>query len=103
MKKEVKLTRKIFSLLRSVKCPRFLHQFGPKTYELAQHVFGLLVKEVCQMSFRRVSSLLSMLGFEVPSYSALCKRRKKIPAKLWQDLLNLTAGVCSGKIAVLRE
>jgi len=100
MKKEVKLTKKIFSLLSSAKFPRFLHQFGPKTYELAQHVFGLLVKEICQLSFRRVSRLLSLLGFEVPSYSALCKRRKKIPAKLWQDLLNLTAGVCSGEIAI---
>ena len=100
MKKEVKLAKKIFSLLSSAKCPRFLHQFGPKTYELAQHVFGLLVKEVCQMSFRRVSNLLSMLWFDVPSYSALCKRRKKIPVKLWQDLLNLTAGVCSGEIAI---
>ena len=100
MKKEVKLTRKIFSLLSSAKFPKFLHQFGPKTYELAKHAFGLLVKEVCQMSFRRVSNLLNLLGFEVPSYSALCKRRKKIPAKLWQELLNLTAGVCSGEIAI---
>ena len=41
-----------------------------------------------------------MLGFDVPSYSALCKRRKKIPAKLWQELLNLTSGVCSGEIAI---
>ena len=52
------------------------------------------------MSFRRVSQLLDFLGFEAPTYSALCKRRKKIPVKLWQDLLNLTSGVCSGKIAV---
>ena len=100
MKKEVKLTKKILSLLSSAKFPKFLHQFGPKTYELGQHVFGLLVKEVCQMSFRRVSNLLNSLGFDVPCYSALCKRRKKIPVKLWQDLLNLTAGVCSGEIAI---
>ena len=100
MKRETKLAKKIYSFLRARNYPRFLHQFGPKTYGLAQHVFGLLVKEVCQMSFRRVSSLLSMLGFDVPSYSALCKRRKKIPVKLWQDLLNITAGVCSGDIAV---
>ena len=100
MKKEVKLTKKIFSLLSSAKFPRFLHQFGPKTYELAQHVFGLLVKEICQMSFKRVSNLLKMLVFDVPSYSALCKLRKKIPVKLWKDLLNLTAGVCSGDIVI---
>lgn len=100
MKKEVQLTRKIFSLLSSAKFPRFLHRFGPKTYELAQHVFGLLIKEVTQMSFRRVSNLLRKLGFCVPTYSGLCRRRKKIPANLWQELLKLTAGVCSGEIAV---
>lgn len=100
MKKEKNLAKKIFSLLRARDYPRFLHHFGPKTYELYQHVFGLLIKEVTKMSFRRVSNFLQMLGFDVPSYSALCKRRKKIPVELWQKLLNLTAGVCSGDIAV---
>jgi len=41
-----------------------------------------------------------MLGFEVPTYSALCKSRKRIPVSLWQRLLNHTAGVCSGFIAI---
>jgi len=100
MVKEVKLVKKLYSLLNRASVPKFLHQFGPKTYKLAQHVFALLVKEVCQMSFRRVSNLLELLGFKVPTYSALCKRRKKIPSKIWQDLLNLTAGVCSGFIAI---
>lgn len=100
MKKQTNLAKKIYSFLRARKYPRFLHHFGPKTYELAQHVFGLLFKEVAQMSFRRASNMLRMMGFKIPSYSALCKRRKKIPVKLWQELLNLTAGVCSGEIAI---
>ena len=100
MKKEILLVKNLSSLLKQTKCPRFLHRFGPKTYELAQHVFGLLVKEVTQMSFRRVAKFLKSLGVDCPSYSALCKRRKKIPAGLWQELLNLIAGVCSGEIAV---
>jgi len=100
MKKETKLTKKIFSLLRAVGVPRFLHHFGPKTYDSRQHVFTLLVKEVCQMSFRRVSKLFSLLGFKVPTYSALCKSRKRIPVGLWQRLLNHTAGVYLGFIAV---
>jgi hypothetical protein len=100
MKKDMKLAKKIFSLLRARNYRRFLHQFRPKTYELAQQVFGLLFKEIAQMSFRRVSKILEMLGFEVPSYSALCKRRKKIPTRAWQELLNMTAGVCSGEIAI---
>jgi hypothetical protein len=41
-----------------------------------------------------------MLGFKVPTYSALCKSRKRIPVSLWQRLLNHTAGICSGFIAV---
>ena len=100
MKKEKLIVKNLSSLLKQTKCPRFLHRFGPKTYELAQHVFGLLFKEIAQMSFRRVSKILKMMGVDVPSYSALCKRRKKIPQKLWQELLNLTSGACSGNIAI---
>lgn len=100
MKKEILLVKNLSSLLKQAKCPRFLHRFGPKTYELAQHVFGLLIKEVTQMSFRRVAKFLQTMGIDCPSYSALCKRRKKIPAGLWQELLNLTSGVCSGEIAI---
>ena len=100
MKKEVKLVKKVNRLLQRIGCPRFLHHFGPKKYKFRQHVFALLVKEVCQLSFRRVSELFTLLGFEIPTYSALCKSRKRIPIGLWQRLLNHTAGVCSGFIAV---
>lgn len=76
MKKENKLMKKLSVLLKKLNCPRFLHRFGPKKYKFKQHAAALLLKEVCQLSFRRVSNLLPMLGLAVPSFSALCKMRK---------------------------
>jgi len=52
------------------------------------------------MSFRRLSSFLNDLGINCPTYSALCKSRKRIPLSLWQRLLKLTAGLSSGEIAI---
>jgi len=100
MKKEVKLTKKINRLLKQIGCPRYLHHFGPKTYKFLQHALALLLKEVMQCSFRRISKLLALLGFEVPTYSALCKSRKRIPFWIWNKLLKQTAGLSSGMIAV---
>ncbi len=70
-KKEVKLINKVKRLLRRLGCPRWLHHFGPKTYEFYQHVIALFLKETFRLSFRRVSKLLNMLGLIVPSYSAI--------------------------------
>jgi transposase len=41
-----------------------------------------------------------MFGIRSPTYSALCKSRKRIPVSLWQKLLKLTSGLSSGKIAI---
>jgi transposase len=92
MKKEVKLARKINRFLRRLGCPRFLHQFGPKTYELKHHIFALVAGAIFRLSLRRIENLLDMLGFKVPTYSALCKSRKKIPMELLQKFMALTAG-----------
>ena len=90
MKKEVKLINKIKHLLRKAGIPRFLHHFGPKKYEFYAHMFALFVKQACKLSFRRVAKLLNMLGFEVPTYSALCKMQKRIPLWMWQLFLKAT-------------
>ena len=100
MKKEVKLTRKIDWLLKKLNCPRFLHHFGPKKYKFKQHAAALLLKEVCKMSFRRVSNLFSMLGLAVPGFSALCKMRKRIPLRIWEKLLRLTSGMKYEQVAI---
>ena len=88
--KEVKLINKIKLLLKKAKVPRFLHRFGPKKYEFYQHMVALFVKQACKLSFRRVVKLLNMLGFQVPTYSALCKMQKRIPLCMWQLFLKLT-------------
>lgn len=100
MEKEVKLARKIKRLLSAIGAPRWLHHFGPKTYELKQHLFALLSMTIFRLSFRRVSNLLEILGFKVPSYSALCKSRKRISPTMFQRLMALTAGARHECIAI---
>jgi len=100
MEKEVNLVKKIKGMLGKVGCPRFLHHFGPKKYEFKIHATVLLLKEVLRCSFRRIVKVLSILGLAVPTYSALCKMRKRIPLWIWNKLLKLTAGETSGIIAI---
>lgn len=100
MKREVNLVKKIKGILGKAGCPRFLHYFGPKKYEFKQHTTALLLKEVCKLSFRRVNKVLSMLGLAVPTYSALCKMRKRIPLWIWEKLLKLTSGLRYKQVAI---
>jgi len=100
MKKEDKLINKIKRLLKCMNCPRWLHHYGPKTYEFYQHVVALILKECFKLSFRRVSKLLNMLGIHVPTYSALCKIRKRIPFWMWKRFLGLTANFNSYLVAI---
>jgi len=100
MKKEANLLKKIKGLLREIQCPRFLHHFGPKKYKFKQHAIALILKEALKLSFRRVSKLLRLLGVVVPTYSALCKSRKKIPKWIWQKLLQLTSGIIHERVAI---
>ena len=98
--KQEKLVNKVKLLLKQTNTPEFLHKFGPKKYKFYRHALALLLKEVMQCSFRRISNLLNMLGIKAPTYSALCKSRKRIPLDLWMELLKITAGINSGKIAI---
>ena len=41
-----------------------------------------------------------MFGEKVPTYSALCKRRKKIPTIIWQRLMLITSGLQHENVAV---
>lgn len=93
MVKESRRVKKIKRMLRKACLPRWLHRFGPKKYEFWQHILALLIKQECKLSYRRVCVLLQELGFEVPSYSALCKSLKRIPLAIWQALLAVTASI----------
>jgi len=100
MKNTRNLQIKIKRLLKKIKFPEFLHHFGPKTYKLENHISGLLLMQICRASLRRVELIANLFGQKCPTYSALCKSRKKIPIELWQKLLKLTAGLSSGKIGI---
>lgn len=81
-------------------CPRWLHHFGPKTYELYQHILAFVVMSVCRLSLRRVHKFLAMFGYKVPTFSALCKSRKSISPTLFQRALALTAGKNHKEVAI---
>jgi len=100
MKKEERLVNKIKRLLRRLGYPRWLHHFGPKTYELYQHIFAFVVMVSCRFSLRRVWKFLSSLNYKVPTFSALCKSRKRISPTLFQRALALTAGVNHKEVAI---
>ena len=99
-KKEVKLVKKLNGYLKQLNCRSYLHHFGPKKFKFVFHALALLLKESLKCSFRRVENLLDLLGIKVPTYSALCKSRKRIPTTLWNSLLKLTAGKTSGVTAI---
>ena len=92
MGKKTKLLKKLRKILRQLNQREYLHHFGPKKYKFYQHVFALLIKEVLRCSFRRCCEILKMFDVVTPTYSALCKCRKRIPLKIWNFLLKLTAG-----------
>lgn len=100
MKKLIKLARKIKRFLKMMGCPRWLHRFGPKKFEFFNHAFALLMKEILRCSFRRCCEILKMFDVITPTYSALCKCRKRIPVWIWNSLLKLTAGFNHNSVAV---
>lgn len=99
-KRELKLLKKVSKWLKQLNQREYLHRFGPKKYKLKHHVFALLIMETYQLSLRRVEKMLIMFGILVPSYSALCKSRKKIPTIIWQKLMLLTSGLQHENVAI---
>lgn len=99
MEKKNKLINKVKRLLRRLGCPRWLHHFGPKKYELLDHLAALLIRALCKLSYRRVKQLLDMLDIKCPSKSALQYTSSKLDSRFWQRLLELTSG-CNYLIAI---
>jgi len=98
--KRTNLTIKIKRLLIGIGFPKYLHRFGPKKFKLQDHIEALLLMEVCQLSLRRVEKISKLFGKNAPTYSALCKSRKRIPISLWEKLLKITAGLSSEEVAI---
>jgi len=90
MKNTCKLVIKIQRLLKQQLNSREYSHFGPKKFKLSEHLFALLYMQMIKSSFRRASNTLAELGFYVPTYSALCKSRKRVSPLLFEKLLNET-------------
>lgn len=92
MVKENKLIKKVKHLLKRAKAPRFLHRFGPRTYEVWQHLFALFVKAYSRLSYRRTTRFLRDLGFTVATKSTLQRHAAKLGLPFWQTMLQATVG-----------
>ena len=92
MKKEERLVHKVKRLLKRLGCPRWLHRFGPKTYEFLDHLQALLLRAFCRLSYRRVKQLFDLLGMKCPSKSALQYTSAKLNSGFWQKVLRITSG-----------
>ena len=92
MKRQTKLVNKVKHLLRKTNAPRWLHHYGPKTYELWQHIFALFVKEYCQLSYRRTTWFLRDLGCKTATKSTLQRYAAKLDIPFWKTMLNQTLG-----------
>lgn len=94
MKKDVKLVKKIKRLLKRLRCPRYLHRFGPKTYEFYQHMVALLIGHYCRLSYRRIVNFLDLIEIiNCPSKSALQYTARKISNNLWNKMLEATSSI----------
>ena len=100
MKKKIELIQKVKHLLYKIKAPKRLHRFGPKLYELWQHVFALFVKAECKFSYRRTTLFLRNLGFKVATKSTLQRYASKLKIPFWRSMFNLTIGNCSSIFSI---
>src|SRR3989344_2110100 len=101
MGKEERIENKVKHLLKRLNAPRWLHHFGPKTYEFYEHLVALLIKYYGRFSYRRtVNFMKNMLGMICPSKSALQSTAKKIPKWMWDKALELTSGIKHHIVAI---
>ncbi|MBN1793185.1 transposase [Candidatus Woesearchaeota archaeon] len=91
MIKEEKLISKFKRLLRRLGMPRWLHRFGPKKYELAQHLLVLVLRQECRLGYRLITRLLRSLGIKCACSSAFWYAQDRLPPSLWQRILAATA------------
>ena len=94
------LIQKVKHLLQKIGAPKRLHHFGPKLYELWQHVFALFVKAECQFSYRRTSKFLRNLGFKVATKSTLQRYSSKLRLSFWQKIFYKTISKISDIVSI---
>jgi len=92
MEKEVRRIKKIMRLLKRMNFPKWLHHFGPKTYEFYEHLVALLMRIYCRLSYRRLVDQFNWFGIRCPSKSALQYTAKKLSSTFWNKVLEITCG-----------
>ena len=92
MGKETRLVQKLKRLLRRLGCPRWLHHFGPKTYEFLEHLQALVIKTMSRLSYRRTKQFCDLFGICCPTKSSLQRTSMKLNSSFWQRILNITCG-----------
>ena len=100
MRKKRGLIQKVKHLLQKIGAPKRLHHFGPKLYELWQHVFALFVKAECQFSYRRTTKFLRNLGFKVATKSTLQRYSTKLLLPFWQKIFYKTISKISDVVSI---
>ena len=100
MKDKAGLINKVKLLLKKSRAPRYLHRFGPKTYELWQHIFALFVKNYCQLSYRSASYFLKQLGFAIAAKSTLQRYAAKLSLPFWKSVFDKTVKSSSSIVAI---
>jgi hypothetical protein len=101
MTQQERLIDKAKRLVQRLGWPRWLHHFGPKKFEVRQHLLVVLVWSSTTMGFRRATNLLSNLGFDVPTYSAVAKWLARLPTWQRRNLLAATAGATAVAVAAI--
>ena len=101
MKKEELIQNKVKHLIKRLGLPRWLHHFGPKTYELYEHLVALLTRHYCKgLSYRKIVNLLRMFGIRCPSKSSLQRTMYKLPKWMWDKALAITSGIKHHIVAI---
>lgn len=93
MEKEERLDRKIYRLFVTAGHPRYAHRFGPKKFRTWILCLGLVIKQVYQLSYRRVMKFLDEHYSINMHWTTLQKAAKRLPKALWQSLLAATIQV----------
>jgi len=100
VKQEENRINKIKHFFKVANAPKHLHRFGPKTYNLWQHVFALFIKEESQLSYRRTTRLLREFGFKVATKSTLQRYSERLNMPFWQKIYNQTISDVSDIVSI---
>ena len=97
MKKEKTLLKKLNSIVRKARVPKYLHNKGPKTYTARLHVKCLLLRQKHKCTYEElVDDYLPYYFESIPERSTIIKFANRLPVCLWNRILTSSAeGECS--------